>query len=254
MSTTPVIGASGAIAGVLGAFAVTWPWARVSTLIFLVIFVTVVEVPALVVLGAWFLLQVWAGQESLRQASAGGVAWWAHVGGFRPAWRSCRSWAWEGERREKRQTRGMGGRLMCDDVYAELHAKTNFSFLEGASHPDELVPRAAELGYGALAVTDRNSLAGIVRAHGAAKDAGLKLIVGAEITPEDAPPVVALGPRSRRLRPAGSADHPRPPPRRKRPMPALAGRHRRTCRGLLAGGDCKSRERGEGTGEAQREI
>ncbi len=82
MSTTPVIGASGAIAGVLGAFAVTWPWARVSTLIFLVIFVTVVEVPALVVLGAWFLLQVWAGQESLRQASAGGVAWWAHVGGF----------------------------------------------------------------------------------------------------------------------------------------------------------------------------
>jgi membrane associated rhomboid family serine protease len=82
MSTTPVIGASGAIAGVLGAFAVTWPWARVSTLIFLVIFVTVVEVPALVVLGAWFLLQVWAGQESLRQATAGGVAWWAHVGGF----------------------------------------------------------------------------------------------------------------------------------------------------------------------------
>ena len=82
MSTTPVIGASGAIAGVLGAFAVTWPWARVSTLIFLVIFVTVVEVPALVVLGAWFLLQVWAGQESLRRPNAGGVAWWAHVGGF----------------------------------------------------------------------------------------------------------------------------------------------------------------------------
>jgi membrane associated rhomboid family serine protease len=82
MSTTPVIGASGAIAGVLGAYAVTWPWARVSTLIFLVIFVTVVEIPALVVLGAWFLLQLWAGQESLRQAHGGGVAWWAHVGGF----------------------------------------------------------------------------------------------------------------------------------------------------------------------------
>ena len=75
-------------------------------------------------------------------------------------------------------------------MYAELHAKTNFSFLEGASHPDELVRRAAELGYRALAVTDRNSLAGVVRAHGAAKDAGLKLIVGAEITPDDAPPVV----------------------------------------------------------------
>jgi len=76
--------------------------------------------------------------------------------------------------------------------YAELHAKTNFSFLEGASHPDELVRRAAELGYAALAVTDRNSLAGVVRAHGAAKDAGLRLLVGAEITPEDALPVVLL--------------------------------------------------------------
>ena len=60
-------------------------------------------------------------------------------------------------------------------MYAELHAKTNFSFLEGASHPDELVRRAAELGYCALAVTDRNSLAGVVRAHAAAKDVGLKL-------------------------------------------------------------------------------
>jgi error-prone DNA polymerase len=74
--------------------------------------------------------------------------------------------------------------------YAELHAKTNFSFLEGASHADELVRRAVELGYAALAVTDRNSLAGVVRAHGAAKDAGLKLLIGAEITPDDAPPVV----------------------------------------------------------------
>ncbi len=75
-------------------------------------------------------------------------------------------------------------------LYAELHAKTNFSFLEGASHPDELVHQAAELGYRALAVTDRNSLAGVVRGHGAAKDAGLKLIVGAEITPDDAPAVI----------------------------------------------------------------
>ncbi|MFZ1934165.1 MAG: DNA polymerase III subunit alpha, partial [Thermoguttaceae bacterium] len=75
-------------------------------------------------------------------------------------------------------------------MYAELHCKTNFSFLEGASHPDEIVCRAAELGYHALAITDRNSLAGVVRAHGAAKDHGLKLIVGAEITPDDAPSVV----------------------------------------------------------------
>jgi len=77
-------------------------------------------------------------------------------------------------------------------MYAELHARTNFSFLEGASHPDELVRRAAELGYAALTITDRNSLAGVVRAHVAAKEAGLKLLIGAEITPEDAPPVVLL--------------------------------------------------------------
>ena len=76
--------------------------------------------------------------------------------------------------------------------YAELHCRTNFSFLEGASHPDELVNRAAELGYAALAVTDRNSVAGVVRAHAAAKEAGLKLLIGAEVTPADAPPVVLL--------------------------------------------------------------
>jgi len=76
--------------------------------------------------------------------------------------------------------------------YAELHCKTNFTFLTGASHARELAERAAELGYAALAVTDRNSLAGVVRAHIAAKEAGIKLLVGAEITPSDAPAVVLL--------------------------------------------------------------
>jgi error-prone DNA polymerase len=79
-------------------------------------------------------------------------------------------------------------------MYAELHCKTNFSFLQGASHPDELVQRAVELGYHALAVTDVNSLAGVVRAHAAAKGSGLKLVVGAEITPVDAPAVVLWAP------------------------------------------------------------
>ena len=74
--------------------------------------------------------------------------------------------------------------------YAELHCKTNFTFLTGASHPDELALRAAELGYRALAITDVNTLAGAVRAHAAAKATGLKLLVGAEITPHDAPPVL----------------------------------------------------------------
>ena len=76
--------------------------------------------------------------------------------------------------------------------YGELHAKSNFSFLEGASHPDELVRRAGELNYAAVAITDRNSLAGVVRAHAAAKDLGVKLLIGAEIHPQNAPPLVLL--------------------------------------------------------------
>ncbi|MFQ5414460.1 MAG: DNA polymerase III subunit alpha [Phycisphaerae bacterium] len=71
-----------------------------------------------------------------------------------------------------------------------MRCKTNFSFLRGASHPEELVERAAELGYAALAVTDRNTLAGAVRMHCAARAAGIKLIIGADITPIDAPPIV----------------------------------------------------------------
>lgn len=75
-------------------------------------------------------------------------------------------------------------------VYAELHCKTNFSFLEGASHADELIARAKQLEYAAIAVTDRNTLAGVVRAHTAAKKAELKLLIGAEIVPVDGPPAV----------------------------------------------------------------
>lgn len=74
--------------------------------------------------------------------------------------------------------------------YVELHCKSNFSFLEGASHADELFSRAVELGYEALAITDRNTLAGIVRAHTASKDSKLKLIVGVELHPIDGPPLV----------------------------------------------------------------
>ncbi|TWT39521.1 error-prone DNA polymerase [Blastopirellula retiformator] len=74
--------------------------------------------------------------------------------------------------------------------YAELHCRTNFSFLEAASHPDEQVTTAQELGYAALAITDRNTLAGVVRANTAAKEQGLKILIGSEIMPVDAPPVV----------------------------------------------------------------
>src|SRR5579871_3763646 len=79
--------------------------------------------------------------------------------------------------------------------YAELHCCTNFSFLEGASHPDELVSQALELDYAALAITDRASLAGVVRAHEAAWDKEekkykLKLIIGATVAPVDSAPLV----------------------------------------------------------------
>src|SRR5262245_48079033 len=74
--------------------------------------------------------------------------------------------------------------------YAELHCLSNFSFLEAASHPEELVGQASELGYSAIAITDRSTLAGVVRAHTATKDYPIKLIIGTEITPQDAPPVV----------------------------------------------------------------
>jgi error-prone DNA polymerase len=65
--------------------------------------------------------------------------------------------------------------------YAELHCRSNFSFLSGASHPEELVDRAVDLGYSSLAITDECSLAGVVRAHAQAKSSRLHLIIGSEI-------------------------------------------------------------------------
>jgi len=76
--------------------------------------------------------------------------------------------------------------------YAELHCLSNFTFLRGASHPEELIARAAALGYSALALTDECSFAGSVRAHVAAKQHGLKLIHGTELRLEDGSKVVLL--------------------------------------------------------------
>jgi error-prone DNA polymerase len=79
---------------------------------------------------------------------------------------------------------------MHELAYGELHCRSNFSFLEGGSHPEELVERAHALGYEAIAITDRATLAGIVRAHGTARQAGIKLIIGAHLEPIDAMPLV----------------------------------------------------------------
>ncbi len=80
--------------------------------------------------------------------------------------------------------------------YAELQVTTNFSFLLGASHPEEMVRTAAALGHEAIAVTDRNTLAGVVRAHVAAREIGMRLVVGARLDFRDAPSMLCL-PRGR---------------------------------------------------------
>jgi membrane associated rhomboid family serine protease len=83
-STAPTIGASGAIAGVLGAYALLFPQARVLTLIFIIFFVTLVEIPALILLAIWFILQFLPalGQVAVESGGGQGVAYFAHVGGF----------------------------------------------------------------------------------------------------------------------------------------------------------------------------
>src|SRR2546425_12133950 len=65
--------------------------------------------------------------------------------------------------------------------YTELQVTTNFSFLRGASHPEELLEQAGTYGYSEIAITDRNSLAGIVRAHAAAKAKGIRIITGCHL-------------------------------------------------------------------------
>jgi hypothetical protein len=83
-SRLPTIGASGAIAGVLGAYFVSFPRARITTLIPLIFFFFTVQVPAILLLGYWFLIQFLTGFQTLaiQTATGGGTAWWAHVGGF----------------------------------------------------------------------------------------------------------------------------------------------------------------------------
>ena len=80
-SQVPMVGASGAIAGILGAYMIQFPKARVHVLVIL-IFITTIAVPAQIVLGLWFLIQLSGGLGTLGMDTTGGVAWFAHVGGF----------------------------------------------------------------------------------------------------------------------------------------------------------------------------
>jgi membrane associated rhomboid family serine protease len=83
-SNVPMVGASGAIAGVMGAYFVLYPHSRVLTAVFLVIFFDIIEIPAIFFLGVWFLMQLLSGVGSLGagHAAGGGTAFWAHIGGF----------------------------------------------------------------------------------------------------------------------------------------------------------------------------
>jgi len=80
LSHYPMIGASGAIAGVLGAYFILWPRAQIKTILFLFFFITTLEVPAVLILGFWIVLQILEGFGSIGRAT--GIAWFGHIGGF----------------------------------------------------------------------------------------------------------------------------------------------------------------------------
>lgn len=81
-STIPMVGASGAVSAVLGAYLLLYPRARVLTLVFLGFFVTVIRLPALIVIGFWAIIQFVSGLSTMESDVSGGVAWFAHIGGF----------------------------------------------------------------------------------------------------------------------------------------------------------------------------
>jgi membrane associated rhomboid family serine protease len=81
-STIPIVGASGAISGVMGAYVLKYPKNKVTTVFIIFIFIKIIKMPAIYMLGFWFLFQLIQGYFSLGQGAMGGVAWFAHIGGF----------------------------------------------------------------------------------------------------------------------------------------------------------------------------
>lgn len=81
-STIPMLGASGAVAGILGCYYVLFPYSRIKTLVFFLFFVTIIDISATMMLGYWFILQIISGAVSLSAVNQGGVAFFAHVAGF----------------------------------------------------------------------------------------------------------------------------------------------------------------------------
>lgn len=107
-SALPAIGASGAISGVMGAYLILFPRSRITTLVPILLFVTTIDVPAVLMIGYWFVVQIFSGFGNLAfaGADAGGTAWFAHIGGFltgillvfslprRPRWRIRQEYRW----------------------------------------------------------------------------------------------------------------------------------------------------------------
>ena len=81
-STTPMIGASGAVAGVLGAYLVLFPRSRIASLVPILFIFTIVEIPAMLFLLFWFVSQLYSGWFAIQGGGGSGIAWWAHIGGF----------------------------------------------------------------------------------------------------------------------------------------------------------------------------
>lgn len=81
-SQVPTIGASGAIAGVLGAYLVSFPRSRIASLVPILFIFTIIEIPAAIFLLLWFVSQIYSGLFAIQGANASGIAWWAHIGGF----------------------------------------------------------------------------------------------------------------------------------------------------------------------------
>ncbi|HLF73872.1 MAG TPA: rhomboid family intramembrane serine protease [Anaerolineales bacterium] len=81
-STTPMIGASGAVAGVLGAYLILFPRSRIASLVPILFIFTIIEIPAMVFLIFWFVSQIYSGLFAIQGGGGSGIAWWAHIGGF----------------------------------------------------------------------------------------------------------------------------------------------------------------------------
>ena len=111
-SPIPTIGASGAIAGVMGAYFLLYPHAQVLSLVPIVFFIQIIVVPAPIFLGIWFFLQFLQGTMAVTSVQTGGVAWWAHIGGFAVGWLIAAGLRLVGETRPPVEQRRTMGRTM----------------------------------------------------------------------------------------------------------------------------------------------